>query len=127
MIDKLITDDDIITFLSDQYKQTGNHNFMAAANCIQLYQRELDFLGWQLKQSEWISVEDRLPECEWGAESEAVLYITKQGFMYTGYYGCGGIFHDRYFREYKNSTEGCDISNVTHWMPLPTPPTEKED
>lgn len=76
-------------------------------------------------RQEWISVEDRLPECEWGAESEAVLYITKQGFMYTGYYGCGGIFHDRYFREYKNSTEGCDISNVTHWMPLPAPPTEK--
>lgn len=75
-----------------------------------------------LRRKEWISIEDRLPDCEQGAESEAVLFITKQGFMYTGYYGCGGIYHDRYFREYKNSTEGYDISNVTHWMPLPEPP-----
>ena len=74
------------------------------------------------KQSEWISVEERLPNCEHGAESEAVLFITKQGFMYTGYYGCGGIFHDRYFREFKNATEGYDISNVTHWMPFPEAP-----
>ena len=77
------------------------------------------------KQSEWISVEERLPDCEWGAESKAVLFITKQGFMYTGYYGCGGIFHDRYFREFKNATEGYDISNVTHWMPLPEAPKMK--
>lgn len=76
---------------------------------------------------EWISVEDRLPDCEWGAESEAVLFVTKQGTMYTGYYGCGGIYHDRYFREYKNSTDGYDISFITHWMPLPAPPTEKEN
>lgn len=75
-------------------------------------------------RAEWISVEERLPDCEQGAESEAVLFITKQGFMYTGYYGCGGIYHDRYFREYKNSTEGYDISSVTHWMPLPVPPKE---
>lgn len=73
-------------------------------------------------REEWISVDERLPDCEQGAESEAVLFITKQGFMYTGYFGCGGIYHDRYFREYKNSTEGYDISNVTHWMPLPEPP-----
>lgn len=77
------------------------------------------------KQSEWISVDERLPECEWGAESNAVLFITKAGFMYTGYYGCGGIYRDRYFREYKNSTEGYDISSVTHWMPLPEVPKMK--
>ena len=79
------------------------------------------------KQSEWISVEERLPNCEHGAESEAVLFITKQGFMYTGYYGCGGIFHDRYFREFKNATEGYDISNVTHWMPFPEAPKGGEE
>lgn len=85
------------------------------------YARRAVAKGW-CRQSEWISVEERLPECERGAESKAVLFITKQGFMYTGYYGCGGIFHDRYFREFKNATEGYDISNVTHWMPLPEPP-----
>ena len=77
------------------------------------------------KQSEWISVEERLPDCEWGAESEAVLFVTKQGTMYTGYYGCGGIYRDRYFREYKNSTDGYDISFITHWMPLPEAPNMK--
>ena len=77
------------------------------------------------RKQEWISVDERLPDCEQGAESEAVLFITKQGFMYTGYYGCCGIFHDRYFREIKNATEGYDISNVTHWMPLPEAPKMK--
>lgn len=123
----ITTEENLIDFLLDQYEETKNHMFLTAANNIALYRRDVNFLAFCLDRSnKWISVEDRLPECEWGAESEAVLYITKQGFMYTGYYGCGGIFHDRYFREYKNAYEGCDISNVTHWMPLPAPPTEKE-
>jgi hypothetical protein len=90
-------------------------------NCVACLAFKLTGLGYQ--KQEWISVEERLPDCEQGAESKAVLFITKQGFMYTGYYGCGGIYRDRYFREYKNSTEGYDISNVTHWMPLPEPPS----
>ena len=99
----------------------NNHGFIVSSvkTAKALYEQ-----GYR-KQSEWISVKDRLPDCEQGAESEAVLFITKQGFMYTGYYGCGGIFHDRYFREFKNATEGYDISNVTHWMPLPEPPKEE--
>ena len=77
------------------------------------------------RKQEWISVDERLPDCEWGAESKAVLFITKQGTMYTGYYGCGGVYRDRYFREYKNSTDGYDISFITHWMPLPEAPKMK--
>lgn len=98
----------------------------ACGNCdtssCDIYELCVDLYNAGYRKSERISVEERLPECEQGAESKAVLFITKQGFMYTGYYGCGGIFHDRYFREFKNATEGCDISNVTHWMPLPEPP-----
>ena len=64
------------------------------------------------KQSEWISVEDRLPE-----EDVRVLVWLNTNRSYTK------IDTDRRF-------EGKWVrwaSDVTHWMPLPTPPTEKEN
>ena len=60
-------------------------------------------------EQEWISVEDRLP-----SESIKCLVYTKRG----------GIFLTHYF--YKNAnTIGFEFWDVTHWMPLPTPPKMK--
>lgn len=83
------------------------------------------------KQPEWISVEDRLPEIDpygkgryGGTRSVRVLCVCKQRdgrtFVKEGYYEpCGdGSVHWR--------IPG-SIDSVTHWMPLPTPPTEKEN
>ena len=75
---------------------------------------------------EWISVEDRLPECEVGAETEALLFRLRTGTVITGYFGKGGIWRDKYFRHYWDSKDGWDVSDVTHWMPIPTMPTEME-
>ena len=67
-------------------------------------------------QSEWISVEERLPE-----ENGEYLVYTKYGWFDVERFKLwddddtdGG-----YWWEY----EGI----VTHWMPLPEPPTEKEN
>lgn len=73
-------------------------------------------------RAEWISVEERLPDCEYGAETEALLFRLKTGTVEAGYFGTGGRFRDKYFRCYHHANEGWDAKDVTHWMPLPEPP-----
>lgn len=75
-------------------------------------------------EGEWISVEERLPDCEYGAETEALLFRLKTGTVEAGYFGTGGRFRDKYFRCYHHANEGWDAKDVTHWMPLPEPPKE---
>ena len=84
----------------------------------------LKSLGYR-KQSEWISVEERLPDCEYGSETEALLFRLKTGTVEAGYFGTGGRFRDKYFRCYHHASEGWDAKDVTHWMPLPEPPTNQ--
>ena len=112
-IDKITTDNDLINFLLDRHKETGNHMFLVAANSIALYQRDINYLNfcWS-EQTNWISVKDRLPE-----EDVRVLVWLNTNRSYTK------IDTDRRF-------EGKWVrwvSDVTHWMPLPAPPTEKEN
>ena len=76
--------------------------------------------------NQWISTKDRLPECENGAETDALLFRLKTGTVIAGYFGRGGVWRDKYFRHYWDHGEGWDASDVTHWMPLPAQPTEKE-
>ena len=77
---------------------------------------------------EWISVDDRLPEIPEGyAESpEPVLYMMKNTkIIYAGYYGEGGVWKDKYFRQYADSRNGVDTDDVLCWMyqhDLPQPP-----
>ena len=45
--------------------------------------------------------------------------------IYTGYYGEGGVWRDKYFRQYADSREGVDANDVLCWMwqhDLPKPP-----
>lgn len=77
---------------------------------------------------EWISVDDRLPEIPegWVESPEPVLYMMKNTkTIYTGYYGEGGVWRDKYFRQYEDSREGVDANDVLCWMwqhDLPKPP-----
>ena len=68
---------------------------------------------------EWIPVKDRLPEIPEGyAESpEPVLYMMKNTkTIYAGYYGEGGVWKDKYFRQYADSRNGVDVDDVVCWM-----------
>lgn len=120
MIDKITITDDIITFLLDQYKQTSNIEFVVAADSLQLYQRDCELLKFQLdKQNKWISVEDRFPE----ARQEVLVYRGHHsGLMNVYTYIGNNEWEDDYGYWGRTNDEG-----ITHWMPLPTPPTEKED
>lgn len=77
---------------------------------------------------EWISVDDRLPEIPegWAESPEPVLYMMKNTkTIYVGYYGEGGVWRDKYFRQYADSRNGVDADDVLCWMyqhDLPEPP-----
>lgn len=68
---------------------------------------------------EWISVDDRLPEIPEGCTEspEPVLYMMKNTkTIYAGYYGEGGVWKDKYFRQYVDSRNGVDVDDVLCWM-----------
>ena len=77
---------------------------------------------------EWIPVKDRLPEIPegWAESPEPVLYMMKNTkTIYAGYYGEGGVWKDKYFRQYADSRNGVDADDVLCWMyqhDLPKPP-----
>ena len=77
---------------------------------------------------EWVSVEDGLPEIPegWAETPEPVLYMMKNTkTIYAGYYGEGGVWKDKYFRQYADSRNGVDADDVLCWMyqhDLPQPP-----
>lgn len=93
--------------------------------------------------SEWIDVNDRLPEeststpvnIVWKNTNPATYYadIKNKPFVGTAYYFNGhwwwfsNICED-YLREYGESDIDCmdDGIVVTHWMPLPAPPEVEE-
>ena len=66
--------------------------------------------------NEWVSVEDELP-----ARDGIYLVYTTRGSVTTAHFYAEKIFRDDYKR--KASWQG--NRNVTHWMPLPTPPDSR--
>jgi len=64
--------------------------------------------------SDWISVKDRLPT----KETYLILYDEKNG--------CApGYYEDQWWTYFFYGNEcNARAENVTHWMPLPTPPKE---
>lgn len=78
------------------------------------------------QQGEWISVKERLPDDE--KDGETVLAVVSgkphenitlcHALMTAGYFpGEGWVLNE--YPEWENPT-------ITHWMPLPEPPEEKE-
>lgn len=75
-----------------------------------------------IEHSTWVSVKDRLPDCE----KCLAIVVTKKDCYYN-------LRHDGWFRD---TIYSCRMSNhdefiieshgpllpATHWMPLPTPP-----
>ena len=63
--------------------------------------------------SEWISVNDRLPEF-----LDEVLLFTSAGNIYVG------MFYEKHEKYTVAGDYHMFLYDVTHWMPLPEPPNE---
>ena len=61
--------------------------------------------------SDWISVKDKVP-----TSYPVLAYVGKQGESGGGMFVHGASGHGGYL-----------MSVVTHWMPLPSPPTDSEE
>jgi hypothetical protein len=68
---------------------------------------------------EWISVEDRLPEIY---DRVLINYTYEGGYNKTI---CAKYIGGKYGWVIEDDKEG--MCKITHWMPLPEPPTEKEN
>lgn len=76
-------------------------------------------------KSEWISVEEKLPDCCGMPVLMVAVNQYSQTSVVKGFtdYQCPITFHTNE-KEYDGVWKAWD---VTHWMPLPEPPTEKEN
>lgn len=80
-----------------------------------------------LSQSEWISVEDRLPEIGLNEEFEhasEMILLSDGEFTYYGQYESSEEFGS-YFIDANGDDFENDGVEITHWMPLPQPPQTK--
>ncbi len=68
-------------------------------------------------KSEWISVEDRVPK-----NTNDVLVINEEGRMAVS---CYFLSRDMYVWEQRDDQIG--LGNVTHWIPLPLPPSDRDE
>jgi len=78
----------------------------------------------KLAAREWISVEDRLPECNLKPNSFGVQVIINPPFeedgcspVYTAFYGCRVTDNPSFYIFGR-------LIDVTEWQPLPSPPVE---
>ena len=67
------------------------------------------------KQTNWVSVEDRLPEVYTARSSDWVLVLTRDGAQHIATY-------DHKHKDWDSNSNRGDI--VTHWQPLPEPPKQ---
>jgi hypothetical protein len=85
---------------------------------IGVWKKDLD-AALTINPYEWISVEDRLPEIQ----QEVLVYRGHHSGLMNTYTYCGNNeWEDDYGYWGRTKDEG-----ITHWMPLPTPPTVKEN
>ena len=138
-----------LVFKADTGERVGNCFVLrpdkdpAAVEAIRAYARATDnetlaediynWVGKGEPVQEWIPVTERLPEIPegWVESPESVLYMMKNTkTIYVGYYGEGGVWKDKYFRQYADSRNGVDADDVLCWMyqhDLPQPPKGAND
>ena len=115
-----MNDKNQIEAMADILCDAKEHDCQGGNDCLCIKQATALYNAGYRKQSEWISVEDRLPD-------EANDYIVALRYSSGAYFstkrsyskerGWYGVSADHYYRE----------TAVTHWMPFPSPPAEKEN
>ena len=88
-----------------------------ALNLLEQVLYDIQHVPTLTQPNEWVSVEERLPN-----DKQIVLFRQKNGFIYCAEYFAGNsLCSPSWFID-------CDCweaKEVTHWMPLPTPPDRR--
>lgn len=74
-----------------------------------------------LKDQEWISVKDRLPNCNGCYLVWRPRFYQEKGMPSICYFDGTNTWHDSYGVDFTRTLASEDVS---HWMPLPEPPKE---
>ena len=102
------------TFKDAPYLSEGAQFLSDAGRELQFYKDVVEMLdkGYR-KQSEWISVEERLPE---SSDIECLLFLDNEQIVIGWYHVSAGVF-----------VEGgiAMLNKVAYWMPLPEAPKMK--
>ena len=85
---------------------------------VSVWKKDLDAAP-TINQYEWISVEDRLPDELFMA---VLIYCPDKDNIYCAYLNARNEWHI-----FDQGSGLWVLERVTHWMPLPSPPTEKEN
>lgn len=72
----------------------------------------------------WISVKDMLPYKDGSSQILCLVYGTSIGICCRPYNEYHTVWDDEDFDDYYSDAVG---GKITHWMPLPEPPNEKEE
>lgn len=123
----VFSDVDILANDINQHCADLAENYCGDTHCVACLANALCNKGWR-KQSEWISVEDRLPEDVYGKGRKqiTVLVCTESGKVST-------TSRQRVVKWDKTKLEFVELDSfewsknkrVTHWMPLPEAPKTK--
>ena len=76
----------------------------------------------RLKEQEWISVKDRLPNCNGCYLVWRPRFYTEKGMPSICYFDGQNAWHDSYGVDF---TRVLAPEDVSHWMPLPEQPKER--
>ena len=76
----------------------------------------------RLKEQEWISVKDRLPNCNGCYLVWRPHFYTEKGMPSICYFDGQNTWHDSYGVDF---TRMLSLKDVSHWMPLPEQPKER--
>jgi hypothetical protein len=104
----------------------GCKNELVQIGCRGKLQREAADAIEELSKLRWISVSERMPECDLGAEVGNIEWISC-GMVQAGCFGRGGKYRDAYFRTWTDAGEGMDAKDADYWraVTLPEPPKEE--
>jgi len=105
-----------------------HHEILCEAGCY--FQSQQSPEEWNTRTeskpaSEWVSVEDRLPD----SEDEYLIYPEGKYSGPTLYFNIHCDIHGHVKNAFESESEYGEVSQhnyITHWMPLPTPPQTKE-